>query len=67
MKILYTNYGYDLVLLSDGSMAISQNNIIVEKTGIQYSEELEDFVLDFFLYDYVEDQREKEELEGYFS
>lgn len=55
------------MLLSDGSMAISQNNIIVEKTGIQYSEELEDFVLDFFLYDYVEDQREKEELEGYFS
>lgn len=67
MKILYSNYGYDLVLLSEDFLGIAQNGSIVEKTGVKYTPDLEDFVLDFFLFDYAEDLREMQELEGYFK
>lgn len=67
MKILYSNYGYDLVLLSEDFLGIAQNGNIVEKTGVKYTPDLEDFVLDFFLFDYAEDLREMQELEGYFK
>lgn len=67
MKILYSNYGYDLVLLSEDFLGIAQNGNIVEKTGVKYTPDLEDFVLDFFLFDYAEDVREMQELEGYFK
>lgn len=66
MTVIYSNYGYDLVLLSDNTLGISKEGKLLSRTGIRYTSTIAYFMLDFILYDYVEDEREREELEGYF-
>lgn len=67
MTVIYSNYGYDLVLLSDNTLGISQEGKLLSRTGIRYTSTMTYFMLDFILYDYIEDEREREELEGYFN
>lgn len=67
MTVIYSNYGYDLVLLSDNTMGISQEGKLLSRTDIRYISTMTYFMLDFILYDYIEDEREREELEGYFN
>lgn len=67
MTVIYSNYGYDLVLLSDNTMGISQEGKLLSRTDIRYISTMTPFMLDFILYDYIEDEREREELEGYFN
>lgn len=67
MSVIYSNYGYDLVLLSDNTMGISQEGKLLSRTDIRYISTMAPFMLDFILYDYIEDERVREELEGYFN
>lgn len=54
-------------MLSDNTMGISQEGKLLSRTGIRYTSTMTSFMLDFILYDYIEDEREREELEGYFN